>query len=402
MKAFDVPCPEWLRERLQQHGQRVPFSTFMEWALHDPEHGAYGSGQLHVGAAGDFVTSPSLGGDFSGLLIHQLIDWLETLAARHPESLLSIVDVGPGEGDLIAQLIPLLQAFAAEWMPRLECVLVEINPGMRQRQRARLESVGQIPCRWVVLQELATEPVKGIMIAHELLDALPVERLILKGGSLRQQMVTLQASDGSEALLRWDDDPLPQRLEAQIQKQADRDGFELPPRGALDGWATEWHHSIAPWMQQASAAMSDGVLLVVDYALESSRYYAPRRCDGTLLAYKLQQASSDVLRDAGSQDITAHLCLESLLGAASEAGWNFAGQCRQGEALLALGLAERLTALQQMPADQLAEALRRREALLRLVDPSCLGELRWFAFHRFAPTSSEQGNLTSRFLREPT
>ena len=402
MKAFDVPCPEWLRERLQQHGQRVPFSTFMEWALHDPEHGAYGSGQLHVGAAGDFVTSPSLGGDFSGLLIHQLIDWLETLAARHPESLLSIVDVGPGEGDLIAQLIPLLQAFAAEWMPRLECVLVEINPGMRQRQRARLESVGQIPCRWVVLQELATEPVKGIMIAHELLDALPVERLILKGGSLRQQMVTLQASDGSEALLRWDDDPLPQRLEAQIQKQADRDGFELPPRGALDGWATEWHHSIAPWMQQASAAMSDGVLLVVDYALESSRYYAPRRCDGTLLAYKRQQASSDVLRDAGSQDITAHLCLESLLGAASEAGWNFAGQCRQGEALLALGLAERLTALQQMPADQLAEALRRREALLRLVDPSCLGELRWFAFHRFVPTSAEQTDLNSRFLREPT
>ena len=402
MKAFDVPCPEWLRERLQQHGQRVPFSTFMEWALHDPDHGAYGSGQLQVGAAGDFVTSPSLGGDFSGLLIHQLIDWLETLAARHPESLLSIVDVGPGEGDLIAQLIPLLQAFAAEWLPRLECVLVEINPGMRQRQRARLESVGQIPCRWVALHELAAEPVNGIMIAHELLDALPVERLILKGGSLRQQMVTLQVSDGSEALLRWDDDPLPPRLEAQIQKQADRDGFELPPRGALDGWATEWHHSIAPWMQQASAAMSDGVLLVVDYALESSRYYAPRRCDGTLLAYKRQQASSDVLLDAGSQDITAHLCLESLLGAASEAGWNFAGQCRQGEALLALGLAERLTALQQMPADQLAEALRRREALLRLVDPSCLGELRWFAFLRHAPSAADSGVLDSRFLREPS
>ena len=401
MKAFDVPCPEWLRERLQQHGQRVPFSTFMEWALHDPDHGAYGSGQLHVGTSGDFVTSPSLGEDFSGLLIHQLIEWLELLAVRHPEGRLSIVDVGPGEGDLIAQLIPLLQASAAEWLPRLECVLVEINPGMQQRQRARLESVGQIPCRWVVLQELAAEPVNGIMLAHELLDALPVERLILRGGSLRRQMVTLEDPDASEALLRWDDDPLPPLLEAQIQKQAARDAFELPPRGALDGWATEWHHSVAPWMQQASAAMSDGMLLVVDYALESSRYYAPRRCDGTLLAYKRQQASTDVLRDAGSQDITAHLCLESVVGAASEAGWLFAGQCRQGEALLALGLAERLTALQQMPADQLAEALRRREALLRLVDPSCLGELRWFAFLRNTPTAADNGLLDSRFLREP-
>ena len=402
MKALDVPCPDWLLERLQHQGQRVPFSTFMEWALHDPDHGAYGTGQLHVGTAGDFVTSPSLGDDFAGLLIHQLIDWLDTLAARHPGALLSIVDVGPGEADLIAQLIPLLEASAAEWLSRLECVLVEINPGMQLRQRERLLSVGNIPCRWCSLQELAAEPVKGILLAHELLDALPVERLILRSGSLRRQMVTLTTFEASVPLLTWDDDPLPQTLQAQIDEQADRDGLELPPSGALEGWATEWHHSVEPWMKEAFAAMTDGMLLVVDYALESRRYYAPRRADGTLVAYKRQQASTDVLRDAGSQDITAHLCLESLVGAASEAGWILDGHCRQGEALLALGLAERLTALQQLPGDRLAQALRRREALLRLVDPSCLGELRWFAFHRFVPTSAEQTDLNSRFLREPT
>ena len=138
MKAFDVPCPAWLQERLQHHGDRVPFSTFMEWALHDPDHGAYGRGELRVGVTGDFVTSPSLGEDFAGLLLHQLIDWLEILASRHPDSPLSIVDVGPGEGDLIAQLIHMLPAAGAEWLPRVECVLVEINPGMQLRQRERL------------------------------------------------------------------------------------------------------------------------------------------------------------------------------------------------------------------------------------------------------------------------
>jgi len=402
MKALDAPCPEWLWKRLQQHGNRVPFSTFMDWALHDPVHGAYGSGQLRVGQSGDFVTSPSLGEDFSALLADQLIDWLELLAACHPESVLSIVDVGAGEGDLIAQLIPLLEASAAEWLPRLECVLVDINPGMQLRQKQRLHSLGSIPCRWCSLQELARDPVKGIMIAHELLDALPVERLILKGGSLRRQMVALHSSEASEPLLRWDDDPLPSALNAQIKEQTDRGIVELPPRGAEEGWATEWHHSVAPWMKEASAAITDGMLLVVDYALESRRYYAPRRSDGTLLAYRRQAASSDVLRDAGSQDITAHLCLELLIEAASEAGWMIAGQCRQGEALLALGLAERLTALQQLPADQLAEALNRREALLRLVDPSCLGELRWFAFQRFETSGAEQSRFDTRFLREPT
>ena len=402
MKALDAPCPEWLWKRLQQHGDRVPFSTFMDWALHDPVHGAYGSGQLRVGQSGDFVTSPSLGEDFSALLADQLIDWLELLAACHPESVLSIVDVGAGEGDLIAQLIPLLEASAAEWLPRLECVLVDINPGMQLRQKQRLHSLGSIPCRWCSLQELARDPVKGIMIAHELLDALPVERLILKGGSLRRQMVALHTSEASEPLLRWDDDPLPSPLHAQIKEQTDRGIVELPPMGAEEGWATEWHHSVTPWMKEASAAITDGMLLVVDYALESRRYYAPRRSDGTLLAYRRQTASSDVLRHAGSQDITAHLCLELLIEAASEAGWMIAGQCRQGEALLALGLAERLTALQQLPADQLAEALNRREALLRLVDPSCLGELRWFAFHRSGTSVAEQRRFDTRFLREPT
>ena len=167
MKASDVPCPEWLQQRLERNGNRVPFSTFMDWALHDPVHGAYGAGQLRVGKNGDFVTSPSLGEDFSGLLIHQLSDWLGCLAVRHPDSLLSVVDVGPGEGDLIAQLITLFQASASDLLSRLEFVLVEINPGMQVRQRQRLQGLAMARCRWCSLAELASEPVKGVVLVHE-------------------------------------------------------------------------------------------------------------------------------------------------------------------------------------------------------------------------------------------
>tara|TARA_B100000212_G_scaffold110887_1_gene82476 strand:- start:670 stop:1878 length:1209 start_codon:yes stop_codon:yes gene_type:complete len=401
MKASDVPCPEWLQKRLEQHGNRVAFSTYMDWALHDPVHGAYGAGQLQVGTDGDFVTSPSLGEDFSGLLMHQLIEWLEILAARHPDSLLSLVDVGPGEGDLIAQLIQLFETSAAHLFDRLEFVLVDINPGMQDRQRQRLKASAGCRCRWCSLAELSSNPVIGVMLAHELLDALPVERLVLKDGSLQRQMVALQAPGEALASLVWADDPLPEALQLQLQIQMERDGLQLPPVGAEDGWATEWHHCVKNWMQQGHASMADGMLLVVDYALESSRYYTARRSDGTLVAYRRQQASSDVLRDPGCQDITAHLCVESLVGDAAAAGWILDGHCRQGEALLALGLAERLNALQQFAGDQLAEALRRREALLRLVDPSCLGELRWFSFHRNAPAASGEDLPPSRYLQEP-
>lgn len=72
------------------------------------------------------------------------------------------------------------------------------------------------------------------------------------------------------------------------------------------------------------------------------------------------------------------------------------GQRRQGEALLALGLAQRLHALQQGAPSELAELLSRREALLRFVDPAALGDFRWMAFAR-SPGSSQQ----PYFLQDP-
>jgi hypothetical protein len=108
------------------------------------------------------------------------------------------------------------------------------------------------------------------------------------------------------------------------------------------------------------------------------------------MAYRQQQACSDPLREPGQWDLTAHLCLESLLEAAAAAGWQSLGHCRQGQALLALGLAERLHGLQQLnlqaseqsTGNDLATLLARREAMLRLVDPHALGDFRWLAFRR--------------------
>ena len=77
-------------------------------------------------------------------------------------------------------------------------------------------------------------------------------------------------------------------------------------------------------------------------------------------------------------------------------GWGPLGVRRQGEALLALGLAQRLHGLQQQDPAQLQELLRRREALLRLVDPTTLGDFRWLAFSRGLPDQP-----ASLFLQDP-
>lgn len=366
----------------------MPFRTYMDWALHDPEHGAYGSGRLQVGPRGDFATSPSLGPDFAALLAPQIAQWLQQQPGDGP---LALVETGPGEGQLALQLAEALVAGWPELAARTTLVLVEPNAGMAQRQR-RLLAAAPLPCRWLSFAELAAAPVVGVMLAHEVLDALAVERIAWDGALWRQQVVALHEDPDAPPSLRLAPG---EPLEPQALAPLEPLGLLQPGQQRAAGFATELHPGLAPWLADAATALAAGQLLVIDYAHEAWRYYGPQRSNGTLMAYRQQQASDDPLQQPGHWDLTAHLCLESLQAAAEASGWMPIGQRRQGEALLALGLAERLHGLQQSAAGSLPELLRRREALLRLVDPSALGDFRWIAFAR-------SGAADQRDLAQPT
>jgi len=393
-----VSIPAWLHQRLTAAGGSVPFSLFMAWALHDPDHGAYGAGRLRLGRHGDFATAPSLGEDFAALLAPQLAEWLQELAPDDPAVHLSLVETGPGEGDLAAQLA---EALAAGWPPlaaRTELVLVEPNGGMAARQRLRLRGC-PLPVRWSGFEELAARPVLGVVLAHEVLDALAVERIVRGGDGWRQQRVVLHQG----ALRLEQGEPLEPAAAASLQPL----GLWPPGQQRPDGWCTELHPGLAPWLEACGRGVWRGRLLVIDYALEAWRYYGPQRANGTLMAYRGQRASADPLVEPGAWDLTAHLCIDSLLAAAAASGWATLGQCRQGEALLALGLAERLHGLQHQEDAELGDLLSRREALLRLVDPTALGDFRWLAFSRGEVAQESQvthGSPASLplFLREPS
>ena len=387
------PAPAWLAERLREAGGAVPFRTYMQWALHDPEHGAYGSGRLQVGPRGDFATSPSLGPDFAALLAPQIAQWLEQQPADQP---LVLLEAGPGEGDLALQLAQELAAGWPELAVRTTLVLIEPNAGMAERQRARLREC-PLPCRWQSFAELAAQPVRGVLLAHEVLDALAVERIVWDGTLWRRQQLALHEMPDAQPLLRLEPgDPLvPQELAQLETLSLLQPGSQRPP-----GWCTELHPEQGPWLQAAAAALGSGVLLVIDYAHEAWRYYAPQRSNGTLMAYRQQQASPDPLQEPGYWDLTAHLCLETLEQAALATGWQPLGQRRQGEALLALGLAQRLHGLQHQSGAGLDALLARREALLRLVDPHTLGDFRWAAFAR-SVASGDQGLSDALFLQDP-
>jgi hypothetical protein len=166
-----------------------------------------------------------------------------------------------------------------------------------------------------------------------------VERISWDGGQWRLQEVALGADRRLELHAGA-------ALEPQALEELAALGLDAAASGLPSGWSTELHPSCAPWLEAAGAGLIEGHLVVVDYALEARRYYAPSRRAGTLLAYRNQRASPNPLLDPGHWDLTAHLCLESLERSAAATGWWWQGSCRQGQALLALGLAQALHGLQ--------------------------------------------------------
>ena len=102
-----------------------------------------------------------------------------------------------------------------------------------------------------------------------------------------------------------------------------------------------------------------------------------------MISYKNQKIIGNLFDSPGKNDLTSHICIDTLINDAKSLGFKNIGTVKQGEALLALGLAERLYEIQNVFRQDISKALSRREALLRLVDPICLGDFKWFIFKKF-------------------
>ena len=399
MEPLIANCPEWLGELLTQSGGSVSFSQFMDWALNEKSNGAYATGRLRIGKNGDFVTSPSLGPEFAELLAVQIVDWFEQIQNR---SSIYLIDIGPGEGHLSRDLIRSIEKISPAWLKRIQLILVEPNLGMVERQKATLKDLPIDNISWKSIKELTENPVEGVIIAHEILDSLPVERLIFKDNQLYQQGISLLEVEGKQ-YIKYVDLPITKELVYSIQEVCKSKNFTIPPAGIKDGWSTEWHNHLDNWFQEMNAILKNGILLVIDYTLESFRYYNTSRTSGTLVAYKQNTMSADILNEPGNWDLTSHICLETVLFYAEKNQYESLGYVLQGQALLALGLAQKIHSLQYFPNDKLSIALEKRESLLRLVDPSNLGRFYWMAFEKNIHFKSglKTSKLESKFLNEP-
>lgn len=295
----------------------LPFERFMAVALYG-EGGFFTADVLRSARAGDFLTSPEVSPAFGEALAVLVRSERERVGEPF-----ALVEVGAGSGSL---LVPLL---AAEPCPAWA---VEASPAAR---RALAGIVGED--RVAGSLDDIPGPLRGVVLANELLDNLPMAMAQLTPHGWRERWV---GADGDRLCLV--DAP----VRPGVRDWLDRFAGDVEP----GGWV-EVQLAAGRWLGGALARLEAGAIVVIDYG-DTAENLVPRRADGTLRTYRSHHLGPHPLDEPGEVDITADVNFTALEAVAREAGASVELR-RQDDVLASLGLRERISGLRR---DELAAA----------------------------------------------
>ena len=304
-----------VRAEVEAGGGMIPFSAYMDIALHAPRLGYYRAGWRTFGAGGDFATAPEISPLFARTLARQIDQALSLIGTRE------IFELGAGTGTMAAQVL-------AELGPKggLRYRILEPSGALAARQRETIEA--QAPDALGSVSWLDTLPQSGfraVVLANEVVDALPVERFEVAADGVFLHCVGFEAGRPVWCSRRADS-WLEEALES-IQRDI---GHRLPV-----GYVSEIGPARGAWAGSVAERLECGLVLLLDYGFPRRELYHPDRRNGTLRCHFRHRRHDDPLVLCGLQDITAHVDFSAV---ADAAGLDLAGFTTQSEFLIACGL----------------------------------------------------------------
>jgi SAM-dependent MidA family methyltransferase len=372
----DAELAEAIRAEIRSAGP-IPFARFMERALYEPGHGYYRRPDGGPGLDGDCVTSPEAHPIFGAAIGQVLEQAWEALGRPAP---FVVSEPGAGTGALAAGLLDGLRDLGSPLLDAVRYRPVEVESGRRERGIARLREGG-----FGAVVEPEPPPADrveaGAVVANEVLDALPVHRIVGRPGGIRELLVALD--DGGD--FRWvEADPTTPALAERLAAEDVRLG---------DGEITEVCLVLDGWLAGATHHLARGLVLLVDYAAEPSALHGSSHPDGTLRAFTRHAVGADPFRHAGRQDLTATVDLAAVRAAARTAGLDPIAETTQAELLAGVDPSELVGRALRGPDATLEDALRLRSALARLLDPRGMGGFRVLAYGRGMPPDTDLPGL---------
>jgi SAM-dependent MidA family methyltransferase len=339
-------------EEIDARGGWLSFERFMEMALYEPGLGYYSAGSSKLGAGGDFVTAPEVSSLFSRCLATQCSEILQHVSDG------AILEFGAGSGVMAADL---LNELGGQGTLPARYLILEVSADLRERQRALLQERAPAHVARVEWLDRLPEEFRGVVLANEVLDALPVQRFRIRGDQINSLGVTWQLGR-----LDWSETHADAELADAVRRIEANTGERLP-----DGYTSEINLRLAPWIAGVASVLREGVALFIDYGLPQRQYYRSERREGTLLCHFRHRFHDDPLINVGVQDIGAWVDFTAVAEAATACGLAVAGFATQAHFLIGNGL-ERLLA----PAEghELASRVQLARQAMLLTLPGEMGE----------------------------
>ncbi|KAF0192320.1 MAG: hypothetical protein FD165_945 [Gammaproteobacteria bacterium] len=343
-----------IRREIEDRGGYIDFARFMELALYAPGLGYYSAGLPKFGAAGDFVTAPELSPLFARCVARQCAQVLALLGGG------DVLEAGAGTGLLASGVLQQLQA--------LDCLpdryfILETSADLRERQRRCLQELpADLAARVQWLDSLPPGQFRGVVLANEVLDAMPVQRFRRTSSGVDELMVAV-----ADDRLVWYAVPAHNpRLVERVAGIEQAIGARLP-----EGYESELHLAAEGWIASVADSLEAGMVLIVDYGYPRREYYHPERSSGTLRCHYRHHAHDDPLRLVGLQDITSHVDFTAVAETAVAAGMGVAGYTTQAYFLFATGI----TAFAQEGEKNDRQRLATAQQIKRLTMPGEMGEV---------------------------
>jgi len=353
-----------IRAEISAKGGWIPFSRFMLMALYEPGMGYYSAGAHKLGAGGDFTTAPELSPLFGSAVANTLLPVLEGFKSKGLPS--KILEFGAGTGKLAEAI---LQHLGKKGFSLDAYEIIEISPDLAARQQSRLNHLiasqeSSTTCHW--LDELP-QNYQGVIIANEVIDAIPCELIIFENGFWHWRGV----SDENGQFLWKTGKPVNQNALPKI----------LLNGNFPEGYTTELHPQAHAWMRQVAQQLQTGLFLTLDYGFPESEYYHAQRQEGTLIAHHRHHAIPDPFHLPGLCDLTTHVEWLELARIALAEQADDVFLTNQGAYLLNAGIGE--LALELADPKDAETFLPISNALQKLLSEAEMGELfKAFAFSK--------------------
>ena len=358
--AFQHSCAvkNMICSEITTAGGWIPFARYMELAIYSPGMGYYCSGTTKFGCAGDFVTAPEVSSLFGRAIAQQATQIIESVGGDIGD----ILEFGAGTGKLALDI--LLELENLNRLPQYYFIL-EVSGELQEQQKKLFEKFApHLLSRVQWLENLPTK-FKGLILANEVLDAMPVHLVVWRDNSLFERGVVWSGKS-----FEWSDRLL---VDGELFKIAQ----EIIPRASfnnnnIDTYISEINLSVRGFIRSLANILQKGTIVLIDYGFGRNEYYHYQRSRGTLMCHYRHHAHNDPFYFPGLQDITSHVDFTAITDVATGEGLELLGYASQAQFLINCGITEILA---QIPVENTGDYLPMSNQVQKLVSPAEMGEL---------------------------